>query len=96
MFKNFRGNKVKVKFSHYRNNNSLAATLVTDENEIYAVVSKNLPYDMPNDEKCVFLDENNITGIGEWLEKNGYGTLTGNFGTSGYCVYPEFRFNEVA
>lgn len=44
------------------------------------------------DDDEAFVDENNMPGIGEWLESNGLAEDTGYGCPSGYCVYPLYRF----
>ena len=40
-----------------------------------------------------FVDENNLPGIGDWLEKNGIAKPTGMMTRSGWCLYPAYEFN---
>ena len=35
-----------------------------------------------------FLDENNLPGIGKWIEENGLGVNMGYLAASGFCRYP--------
>ena len=35
-----------------------------------------------------FLDENNLPGIGKWIEDNHLGMRMGVFAASGFCSYP--------
>ena len=44
-------------------------------------------------ENCAFVDVNNNADIVKWIIDNNLGTLTGKAFTSGYCTYPEVRFN---
>jgi hypothetical protein len=34
------------------------------------------------------LDENNMPGIGKWIEENRLGEYTGVRAASGFCIYP--------
>ena len=43
---------------------------------------------------CAYIDENNVSGIGAALEKAGVAKPTGRTAQSGFCVYPEYEFNE--
>lgn len=62
------------------------------ELEPYTTVTVNLP-DCSRGAGCQFIDTNkNGEDILGWLEENGFGILTGNFGQSGFCKYPEFNF----
>ena len=46
---------------------------------------------LPVDEQ--FVDENNLPGIGKWLEENGIAHPTGKIACSGFCCYEAYRFN---
>lgn len=49
---------------------------------------------VPCKKNCSFIDTNNNgNGIVAWLEANKLGKLTGRTEVSGYCVYPEFKFD---
>ena len=39
-------------------------------------------------ESMAFLDENNLPGIGKWIEDNHLGMRMGVFAASGFCSYP--------
>ena len=45
-------------------------------------------------DRSAFVDENNLPGIGEWLEANGLAINTGILMPSGYCVYPLYEFTD--
>ena len=61
--------------------------------EPFGVVTVNLfesgylPYNV------LFIDENNLPGIGVWLRQNGIAQPTGLHAASGYCLYEAYRFN---
>jgi hypothetical protein len=60
--------------------------------EPYTVVTVNLP-GCDRRAGCQFVDTNNNgDDILDWLESNGFGKRTGNYGRSGFCAYPEFNF----
>lgn len=40
-----------------------------------------------------FVDENNIPGIGMWLQDQGLARPTGMMARSGWCMYPAYEFN---
>lgn len=62
------------------------------EFEPYTYVTVNIPY-CKRGTGCQFIDtNNNELSIVDWLEENGFGKRTGNFGQSGFCTYPEFNF----
>lgn len=44
---------------------------------------------------CNFIDSNNMSAdVLLFLEENNIAHPTGRVGNSGYCVYPEYRFNK--
>lgn len=45
------------------------------------------------DENCAFVDTNNCPDIVRFLEENGLAEPTGRVRQSGWCMYPEYRFN---
>lgn len=62
------------------------------EFEPYTDVTVNLP-NCKRGVGCQFIDtNNNDPSLIDWLEENGFGKRTGNFGQSGFCTYPEFDF----
>lgn len=60
--------------------------------EPWCDVTVNLPFS-PVDKNCGYLDTNNSPYILDWLTENELGELTGRTAGSGFCVYPEFRFD---
>ena len=81
--------------NYYADNGNLYVGLVTHEEgypEPWSDLTVNLGVKCePN---CAFIDTNNNgSEIIEWLYSNGLGHLTGNMKASGWCVYPEFKFN---
>lgn len=79
--------------SKYRNNNRLAVLLVLDDvNDI--VITVNLDCALSSeDETLAFIDTNNNKDIENLLLLKGVAMPTGHYGFSGYCCYPEYRFN---
>lgn len=90
------GCKVYLEKTTYANNKRLAvqAYVVEDDGwvEPYATISVNLPNEKLTDDKCTFVDGNNVPFIEEWLEKNGIAEPTGRVAFSGFCIYSEMRF----
>ncbi len=82
----FEGNDVSLENAEYRNN-TLAVVMYTTSGEPYGNVTINLNHPLQSD-RMAFLDENNMPGIGKWIEKNGLGSFTGVKACSGFCVYP--------
>lgn len=88
--------KVSLEFSKYTNNDSLALSLIdeSEENkgELFGVATVNLDNSdmLPSD--MAALDENNLQGIGRFLEKNRIAEPTGVYLNSGWCRYPVYHF----
>lgn len=79
----------------YKNNKRLAVRLTEQTEEPFAIITTNIDYPLSeNDDDLAFIDTNNIPGIEEWLIKNKIAEPTGHIGYSGYCSYPEYRFNN--
>lgn len=79
----------------YLSDNSLAITMTTWEEgyaEPWDSLTVNLEVDL--EDNCAFIDTNNNGGdIIDWLIKNNLGELTGRVKKSGFCSYPEFKFD---
>lgn len=61
--------------------------------EPWCDITVNLPFAPLTDETCSYVDTNNAGHLRQWLEDNHLGEWTGKVAHSGYCAYPEFRFN---
>ena len=61
----------------------------------YGVPTINIPDISPLDESCAFIDENNFPDIGFWFELQGIAEPTGRTAQSGFCTYPEYRFDTT-
>lgn len=86
-FYNYDGCPVFLETAEYQNNNSLAVIMFSAEGELYDDVTVNLNHPMQS-KRMAFLDENNMPGIGQWIEKNKLGSFTGVKACYGFCVYP--------
>ena len=90
------GYNVYLEKATYANNKRLAVqAFVVEEDgwaEPYATITVNLPDEKLTDDKCAFVDGNNVPFIEEWLEENGIAEPTGQVGFSGFCIYSEMRF----
>ena len=82
----YKGTKVTVEKGEYRNG-TVALMLNETDGELYAVATVNLCHPLQS-ESMAFLDENNLPGIGKWIEKNHLGMRMGVFAASGFCSYP--------
>jgi len=88
------GTEVFVKYSKYMEGNRLALALFDEDKSLYAVLTVNLPYEQLSDEHCAFIDINNLPDAEEFIEKYNLAKPTGRYGFSGFCMYPEYRFNK--
>lgn len=91
--------RVTPKINCYANNNNLYLGLDYFGNDMedwlwlpYCDVTVNVGK-LPYLESAIDTN-NNGTGIIAFLEKNGFGHLTGRSIKSGFCVFPVFKFNE--
>lgn len=86
---------ITFRLDHYADNNNLYVGMVTHEDgyaEPWSDLTVNL--DVKCAEDCAFIDTNNNSDrIVEWLITNRLATLTGGMRSSGFCVYPEMKFN---
>lgn len=96
----FNGYEVELQKTEYMNNNRLAVQMNCFSNygkEPYGMLTVNLPEEEISDEFCAFINFNTIyclpNEIEDFLVKNNIAIPTGNYAVSGYCLYPEFRFN---
>ena len=83
----YKGTKVSVEKTEYRNNGTVALLLNNTDGELFAVATVNLCHPLQSD-SMAFLDENNLPGIGKWIEDNHLGMRMGVFAASGFCSYP--------
>ena len=90
---NYNGLNVYLKATSYANNGSLAVQMLSgDDNEFYDVITVNLGSFLQT-EQLAFVDDNNLPGIGQWLESNGIAAPTGFCQTSGFCKYQLYEFH---
>lgn len=82
-------------FTEYSFGGNLALYFTEENENMFGVITVNLEDDDPSNERCAFIDTNNWEdNVCDWLETNGFGKQTGRLAISGFCVYPEFEFNE--
>lgn len=74
---------------------ALQMMIQTEEGQLepYGVPTVNFPDADVLDECCAFVDENNFPEIGLWFLEQGIAEPTGRYVESGFCAYPEFRFD---
>jgi hypothetical protein len=82
---------------NYAENNNLYVGMITHYEgypEPYGDLTVNLSIKCA--ENCAFIDTNNCNDrVVEWLITNKLATLTGRVQQSGFCVYPEMKFDMV-
>lgn len=76
----------------YTDNNNLAIMLYEKETgESLAVLTVNLDSDLPIE--YGFVDVNNCPWAEDFIKENKLGEHTRQFGYSGFCVYPLYKFD---
>lgn len=82
----YKGRTVEVKAETYRNNETLALTLVYEDGD-RDVITVNLGNGYQS-ESMAFLDTNNFPDIEKWIQKYNLGLPMGVMQRSGFCTYP--------
>lgn len=91
------GNEYPMTFNlnNYKNNGNLYIGMITNTegyDEHWSDLTVN--FATKCEENCAYIDTNNNgDGIIAWLEEHGLGNATGKYKKSGFCWYPEFKFN---
>ena len=89
----YNGLRVHLNPTTYANNGTLAIEMLSkDDDEFYDVITVNLDSFHQSD-VCAFVDDNNLPGIGQWLESNGIAYPTGFWQASGFCKYQLYEFH---
>lgn len=77
----------------YVSNGSLAVSLY-DGKEKVAVITVNIESsDCIGDETCAYIDTNNLPWVEDFLQENKIAYPTGEYGFSGFCAYPLYKFD---
>lgn len=87
---------VVLKRQAYLNNKRLAVEVVAKQDgaEVsYAIVTKNFSDEVVSGPDCGFFDVNNYGYIFKWMLEEGICIPTGHFADSGFCIYPEVKFD---
>lgn len=80
----------------YCDNDSLAIHLLCDNCDNYepfATLTVNLVKSDNCDKDCAFVDTNNCPWAEQFITDNELGVPTGRYGHSGFCKYPEYKFD---
>ena len=92
-----RNHPITLRRDKYAANGNLYVGMITWEDgypEPWSDLTVNI--DVKCDENCAFIDTNNNSDrIVEWLITHKLATLTGRVRQSGFCVYPEMKFDMV-
>lgn len=82
--------EVNIEVTSYANNETLAIQLWCEDGP-FAVLTVNIS-DVHR-EGCQYVDTNNCPWAERFIDLYNLGTPTGNYGMSGFCFYPEYKFN---
>ena len=82
--------EVNIEVTSYANNKTLAIQLWCEDGP-FAVLTVNIE-DVHRAE-CQYVDTNNCPWAEQFIREYNLGAPTGNFGMSGFCLYPEYRFD---
>ncbi|MEG1565378.1 MAG: DUF4313 domain-containing protein [Bacilli bacterium] len=88
-----RGYEVTIGRTKYTYNNSLAVSLETTSLEPFAVITVCIDISDTCKKDCAFVDVNNCPWAEKFLTENKLAEPTGRIGYSGFCSYPEYKFN---
>lgn len=78
----------------YQRNKRLAVTLFDlDTAEEFAKITVNLPQASTSGENCSFVDTNNCSWAEKLLTDSELAKPTKCVARSGYCIYPEYKFD---
>lgn len=81
----------KREYNYEHTKGRVALQLFSKSEGPFATISVNLVDEDLTDDKCFFVDTNNCPWAEDFLVKNNIAEPTGEFGVSGYCIYPEYR-----
>lgn len=82
--------EVNIEVTTYANNKTLAIQLWCEDGP-FATLTVNI-----NDlhrAGCQYVDTNNCPWAEQFIAEYNLGAKTGNYGMSGFCLYPEYRFD---
>lgn len=82
--------EVFIEVSSYANNGTLAIQLWCEDGP-FATLTVNIMD--KHREGCQYVDTNNCPWAEKFIHDYNLGEPTGNYGMSGFCLYPEYKFN---
>lgn len=83
--------KIKVYKGKY--NNSRLAIQLGESYDPYAILTVNLTSSPISGPDCAYVDTNNLPEAEKFIKARGLGEPTGMMAASGFCTYPEYKFN---
>jgi len=96
LLSNFYGDDYKLVpvIERYARDNSLAVFLYVEETEEpFATLTVNINESKKCKDNAAYIDINNCDWAPRFLLENNLAKPTGNIGFSGWCAYPEYKFN---
>jgi hypothetical protein len=88
----YKGYEVSLASTAFYDGN-LAVIMLDEYGRMHARLTVNLPNYHKTDASCAYVDSNNHPTIVDWLKTNNIAEPTGMIAHSGFCEYPEMRFN---
>ena len=90
--------KVRADRTKYRQNNSLAVALLTEDGSVFGIITVNInATDLltlkARADGYAYVDLNNFPWLTEFLEETGIAKATGESSISGFCDYPLYQFD---
>lgn len=82
---------VSLKKSKYSSNGNLAIQMFESDGMPFATLTVNLGKKLKDD--LAYVDTNNCPWAETFIEKNGLGEPTDRIGQSGFCFYPQYKFD---
>lgn len=82
--------KVEAFRTSYLKNNTLA--VMVENKDIQECLTVNLNTTL-TDKNCAYVDTNNVKWAENFLQENKIAHPTGRCAISGFCTYPEYRFD---
>ena len=77
----------------YIDNDRLAVVVYEKSGETFTVLTTNIDAPISDVKDCAYVDTNNNPWAIKFIVDNNLAAPTGKLGHSGYCTYPEFKFD---
>ena len=82
---------VRLVKKNYVNNGNLAIRMIDEDEFPFATLTVNLGGKLADD--VAYVDVNNCPWAEDFIEGNNLGVPTGMIGMSGWCFYPQYKFD---